>query len=358
MKLLALLGYPRVDGHTAAMTDLFLRGAVSAGADVRRVHLPTTGVRPCRGCYSCWTRTPGVCVHADAMPPLLEAFLDADLVLIASPVYAFAVSVSVKTFMERTLAILSPGAEIGPDGIERNRWRYPGRGPKRMAGLLVAGRRTPDIIQPSVDTLRLYAKEMRMLCSGILVRPESCALRFPQAKPLRMRAVRTAFERAGAAFVREERIPEEYLHAAAGPLLAHLAHFVRYSHVFWEHALACRDESDAAGKRAGDDVRILMYEMARYVNPVAVQDVQATLQFDFPDRGWRYVLRIDRGACGIEEGTVHNPDLLIRCPADLWSSVIQRTITGSQLAAHPDLHVEGNLDLFRRLPRYFPPPAE
>jgi multimeric flavodoxin WrbA len=358
MKLLALLGYPRVDGHTAAMTDLFLRGAASAGADIRRVHLPTTDLRPCRGCYSCWTRTPGICIHRDEMPPLLDAFLDADLVLIASPVYAFSVSVSVKTFMERTLAILSPGAEVGPNGIERNRWRYPGRGPQRMAGLLVAGRRTPDIIQPSIDTLQLYSKEMRMSCSGVLVRPESCALRFPQAKPLRMRAVRTAFERAGAAFVREERIPEEYLQAAAGPLLADLAHFVRYSIVFWEHALACQEECDAAGKRAGDDVRILMYEMARYLNPVAARGVKAVLQFDFPDRGWQYVLRIEGGACEITEGETAKPDLLIRCPAELWSAVIQRTITGSQLAATPALQVEGDLDLFRRLPRYFPPPAE
>lgn len=358
MKLLALLGYPRLDGHTAAMTDLFLRGAASAGADVHRVHLPTTDIRPCLGCYSCWTKTPGVCVHRDAMAPLLEEFLDADLVLMASPVYAFSVSSSIKMFMERTLTILSPGAEVGPDGIERNRWRYPNRHPKRMAGLLVAGRRTPDIIQPSINTLQLYAKEMRMTCSGILVRPESCALRFPQAKPLRMRSVLTAFERAGAAFVREERIPREYLQAVSGPLLADLAHFVRYSRVFWEHALACHDECAEAGQRAGNDIRILMYEMARNINPVATRTVEADLQFDFPDRGWQYVLRIARGACEISEGITDQPDLLIQCPADLWSAVIQRTMTGSQLAAHPELHVEGDLDLFRRLPRYFPPPAE
>ncbi len=358
MKLLALLGYPRKDGHTSAMTELFLRGAADAGADIRRVHLPSTDIRPCLGCYSCWTKTPGVCVQEDAMTSLLEEFLETDLVLIASPVYAFSVSVSTKLFMERTLTILSPGAEVGPDGIERNRWRYPGRGPKRMAGLLVAGRRTPNIIQPSVDTLQLYAKEMRMTCSGILVRSEACALRFPQAKPLRMRAIHTACERAGAAFVREERIPAEYLRAFAGPLLADLPHFVRYSAVFWEHALACRDECAEAGKRAGDDVRILMYEMARSINPVAVRGVEATLQFDFPDRGWQYVLRIHQGSCTITEGAAENPTLLIRCPAELWSAVIQRTITGSQLAANPALHIEGDRDLFRRLPRYFPPPAE
>ncbi len=358
MKLLALLGYPRLDGHTAHMTDLFLQGATAAGAEIRRVHLPTADIHPCLGCYACWTKTPGRCVQADAMAPLLVEFLAADLVLMASPIYAFSVSASTKQFMERTLTILSPGAEIGPDGIEINRWRYPGRGPKRMAGLLVAGRLTPDITQPAIDMLQLYAKEMRMTCSGILVRPEACALRFPQAKPLRMRAILTACERAGAAFVREERIPADFLRAFSGPLLADLPHFVRYSAVFWEHALAQRDECAEAGNKAGDDIRILMYEMARNVNPAATRNVVANLQFIFPDRGWKYLLRIARGACTIEEGETEHPDLLVRCPAALWSAVIQRTIPGSQLAAHPELHLEGDRDLFRRLPRYFPPPAE
>ena len=358
MKLLALLGYPRTNGHTADMTDLFLQGAATAGAHITRVHLPTTDIKPCLGCFACWTKTPGECVQHDAMSPLIQQFLHADLVLIASPVYAFSVSASAKIFMERTLTILRPGAEVGPDGIERNRWRYPGLGPKRMAGLLVAGKLTPGISQPAIDTLRLYAQEMRMSCSGILVRPESCALRFPQAKPLKMRAIRTACERAGAAFVRENTIPDEYLQAFSGPLLADLEHFVRYSLVFWEHALACHDESAEAGMHAGDDVRILMYEMARNINPVATRRIEACIQFAFPDRGWQYVLHIQQGTCTITEGTTDTPDLLIRCPADLWSAVIQRTITGSQLATHPDLYVDGDRNLFQSLPRYFPPPAE
>lgn len=358
MELLALLGYPRTDGHTARMTNLFLQGAESAGARVRRVDLPRTGIRSCLGCYRCWTRTPGKCVQDDAMAELLDAFLDADLVLIASPVYAFSVTSYVKIFMERTLPLLSPGAEIGPDGIERNRWRYPGRHPKRIAGLLVSGRRTPDIFRPTVDALTLYAKEMRATCSGIMVRPESSALRFPQAKPIKMKTILTGFERAGVQFVREERISDELLGDVSTPLLSDLPHFVRYSTVFWEHALEIADECDAAGQAAADDVRILMYEMARSVNPATTRDVTATLQFDFPDLGLNYKLTIDRGTCKIAETPAEKPDLLVRCPSSLWSAVVQRKVTGSQLVAHPDLHVKGDMDLFRRLPRYFPPPAE
>jgi putative NADPH-quinone reductase len=358
MKLLALIGYPRKHGHTARLTELFLQGAAAAGAEIQREDLPALDVRPCLGCYSCWTQTPGKCVQEDNMERLLTQFMETDLVLVASPVYAFSVSSYVKHFMERTLTILSPGAEIGENGIERNRWRYPGRGPKRMAAILAAGRKTPDIIQPTINMLELWAEEMRMECSGILVRPESCALRFPQAKPLRTKTILTSCERAGMEFVTKPHISEALLNDVAAPLLVDLSYFVQYSRVFWEHALEKGDECDAAGIAAGQDVRILIYEMARNVSPIATHDVTATIQFEFPDKGLVYAIAIRNGTCTLKEAACPAPDLLIRCPAALWSAVVQRTLAGAQLLAHPELHLKGDLQLFRRLPRYFPPPAD
>jgi putative NADPH-quinone reductase len=358
MKLLALLGYPRQGGHTARLAELFLQGAAAAGAEIRRADLSALDVRPCLGCYACWTRTPGRCIQQDAMAALLELFLDADLVFIASPVYAFSVSACVKHFMERTLPLLSPGAEIGEGGVDLNRWRYPGRGPRRMAALLVAGKKEARIVRPTADMLALFAQEMRMRCAGVLIRPESCALRFPQAKPLRTKALLTGVERAGAEFTRRERIPQSLLDDVSTPLLADLPHFVRYSRVFWEHALAQGDEGEAAGTAAGSDVRILIREMVRNASEAALRGVSATLQFEFPDAGLTYALEIRDGACTLDERTAAAPDLRVRCPAAVWAAVVRRTLVGAQLLKHPDLHVEGDLRLFRQLPRYFPPPAE
>ncbi len=358
MKLLALLGYPRKHGHTARLAELFLKGAASAGAEIQREDLSTLDVRPCLGCYSCWTKNPGKCVQQDEMERLLTLFLETDLVFVASPIYAFSVSSYVKHFMERTLTILSPGAEIGENGIERNRWRYPGRGPKRMAAILVAGRKNPDIIQPTIKMLELWAGAMRMECSGILSRPESCALRFPQAKPLRTKAILTGCERAGIEFVTQPCISETILKEVSAPLLAGLPYFAQYSRIFWEHALEAGDECDAAGEAAGKDVRILIHEMVRNASPTTLQDVTATIQFEFPDKGLAYTVAIRNGTCSLTESACPSPTLLIRCPSSLWSAVVQRTIAGAQLMAHPDLHLEGDTQLFRRLPRYFPPPSD
>lgn len=357
MKLLALLGYPRQNGHTARMTELFLKGAATAGAEIRRADLASLDVRPCLGCYDCWTETPGRCIQQDDMADLLEQFLVADLVLIASPVYSYAVSSYVKHFLERTLTLMSPGTEIGPGGIEHNKWRYPGRGPKRMAAILVAALKSPAILRPSVETLELYATAMRMECSGILTRPESCALRFPQARPFAMKAILTAFERAGAEFVRSPRIPEDLLAGAATPLLEDLPHLVRYSEVFWEHAVEIHDECEAVGEAAGKDVRILIYEMARTANPAAIRGVKASIQLEFPDKNLVYSLFIRDGQVRVQESASPDADLSIRCPSALWVAVKQRTLPGAQLMSHPEVKLEGDLSLFRNLARYFPPPT-
>lgn len=358
MKLLALLGYPRTQGHTAHMTDLFLSGAADAGADIQRVDLTTIDLRACRGCFTCWTGTPGRCVQIDAMAPLLDDFLAADAVLIASPVYAFSVTSAVKRFMERTLPLIQPGVELTPDGVEHNLWRHPGRGPRRFAGLLVAGMKSPGLLRPAAETLRLYAGEMRMKCSGILIRAESCALRFPQAKPVRMKAILTAVEKAGGEFVRQERLSDEVLRDVASPLVADLDHFIHYSAVYWEHALAHGGEGEAAGHDAAGDVRILMCEMARSVSPVTTRDVIADIQFVFPDRDWAFRLSVRNGTCSITEGGNGSADLTIRCPTAVWAQVIQRKMTGPQALARPDFHLEGDTSLFRKLPRYFPPSAD
>ncbi|MEI6514719.1 MAG: NAD(P)H-dependent oxidoreductase [bacterium] len=358
MKLLALLGYPRPHGHTARLADLFLKGAAAAGAEIDRAELPTMNIHPCLGCYACWTKTPGQCVQQDDMAGLLERFMAADLVFIASPIYAFSVSSYMKQFMERTLPLFNPSAEIDANGVEHNKWRNPGRGPKRLAALLVAGLKTPGIFKPVTGMMELYAEEVHMQCSGIMLRPESSAMRFPQAKPLRAKAILTGCERAGAEFVTKPRISQALLDDIAAPLLADLPHFVEYSRVFWEHALESGDECDAAGEAAGLDMRILIREMVRNADLAALRSVTATLQFEFPDQHLVYTVTIRNGACSIMESSCPAPTLLIRCPAALWAAVTQRRIAGVQLLNHPDLHLEGDLQLFRRLPRYFPPPTD
>ncbi|MEA1892191.1 MAG: NAD(P)H-dependent oxidoreductase [Campylobacterota bacterium] len=93
---------------TTLMVDKFIEGAKSAGATVEEYKLSKLDIHQCDGCYMCWTKIPGECVHKDIMTELREKYRSADLVLFASPLYIFNVTGIMKTFMDRLLPILKP----------------------------------------------------------------------------------------------------------------------------------------------------------------------------------------------------------------------------------------------------------
>ena len=111
MKVLAINSSARSDGisKTEMMLDALVEGMRDAGAEVEVVPLRKKKVNNCIGCFTCWTKTPGVCVHKDDMTnELFPKWLEADIAVYATPLYHFTVNASMKAFIERTLPILEP----------------------------------------------------------------------------------------------------------------------------------------------------------------------------------------------------------------------------------------------------------
>ncbi len=109
MKILAFNGSPRGKrSNTDRILQPFLEGTREAGAETEVVYLKDKEIHHCIGCFTCWTRTPGVCVHKDDMPELLEKMRRADVVVYATPLYVFTVSGLMKDFMDRHIPLLDP----------------------------------------------------------------------------------------------------------------------------------------------------------------------------------------------------------------------------------------------------------
>ena len=111
MKVLAINSSARSDGisKTGMMLDSLAQGMRDAGAEVEMIPLRKKKVNNCIGCFTCWTKTPGVCVHKDDMTnELFPKWLEADVVVYATPLYYFTVNAALKTFIDRTLPILEP----------------------------------------------------------------------------------------------------------------------------------------------------------------------------------------------------------------------------------------------------------
>lgn len=97
--MLGVLGSPRQGGNTDLLLDEALRGAAEAGAEVEKVRLDQLTIRPCTACDGC--RDGVRCVLDDDMGPLYGKIDDADVIILASPVYFEAVSAQAKAFIDR-----------------------------------------------------------------------------------------------------------------------------------------------------------------------------------------------------------------------------------------------------------------
>lgn len=101
MRVLALAGSPRKGGNTDVLADECLRGGQQAGADVEKVYLDDLNIGPIGDVGEVRTYERVDVRSDDDFPKLLERFLDADIVVIASPVYWFGVSAQTKCFIDR-----------------------------------------------------------------------------------------------------------------------------------------------------------------------------------------------------------------------------------------------------------------
>jgi len=129
---------------TTLMVDKFIEGAKSAGANVEEYKLSKLDIHNCDGCYMCWTKIPGQCVHKDIMTELREKYRSADLVVFASPLYIFNVTGIMKTFMDRLLPILKPYMLLDKDdGHISHPDRFPELGEQGMVVFSASG--FPDV---------------------------------------------------------------------------------------------------------------------------------------------------------------------------------------------------------------------
>ncbi|MFA9388521.1 MAG: flavodoxin family protein [Prolixibacteraceae bacterium] len=62
----------------------------------------------CTGCWTCWWKTPGECIHKDDMAEFYKSYLQSDLVLHFSPLEMGFISSLLKTVNDRTIPLVHP----------------------------------------------------------------------------------------------------------------------------------------------------------------------------------------------------------------------------------------------------------
>ena len=100
MNILILSGSPRKGGNTDLLVDAFAKGA-SPRHYVEVVSVHDYKVNPCIGCNSCFTREDYKCCQKDDMQIVYEKMANAEMLVIASPVYFYGLSAQLKAVIDR-----------------------------------------------------------------------------------------------------------------------------------------------------------------------------------------------------------------------------------------------------------------
>ena len=114
MKIACLLGSPRKDGNSALIAGQFLATAEELGARTRSFFLNWMSYQGCQACNSCKEEF-DYCVQMDDLTEALEAVREADVVVMASPVYFGDVSGQMKNFIDRTFSYFTPDFITNPN---------------------------------------------------------------------------------------------------------------------------------------------------------------------------------------------------------------------------------------------------
>lgn len=110
-KICILNGSPRLNGNTKELVKSFTQGAEAAGHQVICFDLQRMDIHGCLGCCKGGKDEANPCVQKDDMAKIYPVYKDADVVVLASPMYYWGISGQLKCAFDRLFAV----AELSPD---------------------------------------------------------------------------------------------------------------------------------------------------------------------------------------------------------------------------------------------------
>ena len=108
MNILVLNGSPRANGNTAAMVNAFVEGANENGHTITVVDVCKKKIAGCLACEYCHTKGSGKCIQQDDMQEIYPVLEEAEMIVLASPVYYHSFTGQLQCTINRIYALDKP----------------------------------------------------------------------------------------------------------------------------------------------------------------------------------------------------------------------------------------------------------
>ena len=355
MKVLALNSSPRGEGQskTSLMLSHLVLGMRKAGAEVEEINLRDKKIRNCTGCFTCWTKTPGVCIYKDDMTnELFEKFINSDLVVYGTPLFHFTVNATLKAFIERTLPILQPFLEADGDATTHPlRHKFP-----KAVVLSVAGFPEMSVFDQLSSWSHFFLGKYGGLVAEIY-RPAAEIMTAPVFED-KARQILEATSKAGQEIVQSMKVSDETLALVTQDIAKEKDLYRKIANLSWKSCIAegvtPKGFSETGFIPRPDSVETFMMILPLGFNPAGAGDMKSVIQFNFSGdvQGACHFL-IENGTISAIQGSAESPALTIDSPFDVWMDIMTGKADGQQMFMSQGYTVKGDLNLLMRMNQIF-----
>ena len=348
MKVLAINSSARVGGQskTELVLNHLVQGMESEGAEVEIVNIYKKKINYCIGCFTCWTKTPGECIHRDDMSKeLFPKYMAADLCVMATPLFHYTVNANLKTFIERTLPLLLPFFESSGGNTGHPLRQIP----PPVVAVSVAGFPEYSVFDQLSSYMRfLYKTHLK---AEIYV-PGAEMLAGRTGSP-KTKTVLAGIIQGGKELVTSGQISEKTMSCINTPTLD-FETMAPAGNIFWKTCIAEGVTPKEFEKRGmvprPDSLESFLSILKMGFNSEKAGDFKGAYQFIFTGEvaGDCY-FDVKNGKAETGLGSVTQPDVTIKAPFEVWMDILTRKADGQQMFMDQKYQVEGDISLLVKM---------
>ena len=372
-RVVAINGSPHEGfGNTSQMLAMLGQHLSQAGLELEEIFLSQHQIGFCTGCATCLET--GACWLRDDYNAVVRSVLEADAVILASPVYFFNVTAQMKTFLDRSLGYghrprgdWKPGLVLSVSAGHGETWvaDYLGRVMKAF-GAYAVGQLTAIAVGPG-EFLGREAVEAR---AADLARDLALAVKEKRRYPPTDQDL--VYWQFMSNLIKENRdfMAADYEHWQELGLFKSFEAYVGQTRsrqhpdmqaplpkakMRQKSAPAPAPSPQPESPMASPGTLLeLMTMMPGALNPAAAAGLTATYQFEVNgNEDFTAHLVIADGQATFHEGSADKPNLIIKTPAEVWLAISRGELDGTQAYLSGQFRIKGDLGLLIKLKTLF-----
>jgi multimeric flavodoxin WrbA len=200
-------------GNTALVLTPFIEGMREAGASAELFYAKRLHIQPCTGEFHCWYKKPGECYLEDDMQTLYPKLRDADMLVLATPVY-IPLPGEMQNLINRLCPLLEPTLEY-KEGRTRARFHSDVK-IQKIVLVSTCGWWEMGNFGTLLRIAEEFAKDTNVEFAGAVLRPHASLM---HENGETVKQIKDALKQAGYALVKDGKIPQNLLAVISQPLI-------------------------------------------------------------------------------------------------------------------------------------------